>query len=248
MRSLSESVSVRLTVVVLAYVVPLLAQPAPRPAQTPQAIAPFDITGYWVSVVTEDWRFRLLTPPKGDYNSVPLNPQGIRLADAWDPAKDQAEGNACKAYGAPAIMRVPGRIHITWQDPATLKFEMDAGTQTRLFSFGEPQGRGGDWQGISKASWDMTAGPGNTARGGSLQVITTGLKPGYLRKNGVPYSAGTVLTEYYDRTDETNGDSWLVVTTLVDDPTYLATRFITSTHFKKQASAAGWSPSPCEAR
>jgi hypothetical protein len=226
---------------------PALAQQAARP-QTAEAIAPFDITGYWVSVVTEDWRFRMVTPPKGDYNSVPLNDEARKIADAWDPAKDEADGNACKAYGAPAIMRIPGRVHVTWQDPETLKFEMDAGRQTRLFSFGQPQGPPGGWQGISKASWDMIAGAGNPARGGSLQVVTNGMKPGYLRKNGVPYSANAVVTEYYDRTQETNGDSWLVVTTIVDDPTYLATRFITSTHFKKEASAAGWAPSPCEAR
>ncbi len=235
----------------LLFVLPAPAQQAvasTQPPQTAESIAPFDITGYWVSVVTEDWRFRMLTPPKGDYNSVPLNDAARKIADAWDASKDEAEGNACKSYGAPAIMRVPGRVHVTWQDPNTLKFEMDAGTQTRLFYFGEAKGAGGGWQGISKASWDMIAGAGNPARGGSLQVVTTGMKPGYLRKNGVPYSGSAVLTEYYDRTEETNGDSWLVVTTIVDDPTYLATRFITSTHFKKQANAAGWSPSPCEAR
>jgi hypothetical protein len=229
----------------------LAALPAPaqqNPGQTAQAIEPFDPTGYWVSVVTEDWRFRMVTPPKGDYNSVPLNPAGAKLADAWDPAKDEAEGNACKSYGAPAVMRVPGRLHVTWQDPNTLKFELDAGTQTRLFHFGQPPNRAADWQGTSKASWDMIAGPGNPARGGSLEVVTTGMKAGYLRKNGVPYSANAVLTEYYNRTEETNGDSWLVVTTIVDDPTYLATRFITSTHFKKQANAEGWAPSRCEAR
>ena len=175
----------------LLFVLPAPAQQAvasTQPPQTAESIAPFDITGYWVSVVTEDWRFRMLTPPKGDYNSVPLNDAARKIADAWDASKDEAEGNACKSYGAPAIMRVPGRVHVTWQDPNTLKFEMDAGTQTRLFYFGEAKGAGGGWQGISKASWDMIAGAGNPARGGSLQVVTTGMKPGYLRKNGVPYS------------------------------------------------------------
>ena len=55
---------------------------------TPRAAAPVDLTGYWVSVVTEDWRFRMVTPPKGDYASVPLNAEARRVADAWDPSKD----------------------------------------------------------------------------------------------------------------------------------------------------------------
>src|SRR5437762_10120263 len=122
------------------------------PTATPKALSPSDFTGYWVSVVTEDWLYRMVTPAKGDYSSVPINPEGRKLADAWDPAKDEAEGNPCKAYGAPAIMRVPGRLHITWQDDNTLKIETDAGRQKRLLHFrGSPAGQGGDWQGVSIA-------------------------------------------------------------------------------------------------
>jgi hypothetical protein len=90
--------------------------------------------------------------------------------------------------------------------------------------------------------------PGPAPRGGSLKVVTTGLKPGYLRKNGVPYSAETSLTEYFDRFDLPNGDSLLVVSTEVVDPTYLVQPFWTSTHFKKQNDASGWNPAPCSAR
>src|SRR5580698_3732546 len=53
--------------------------PAPAPAaKTPHSIAPIDLTGYWVSVVTEDWRYRMMVPDKGDYQSVPLNPEGTK--------------------------------------------------------------------------------------------------------------------------------------------------------------------------
>ena len=124
------------------------------PPPTPQAAARIDITGYWVSLVTEDWRYRQFTPPKGDYESVPINPAGKKVADAWDPAKDEAAGEQCKAYGAAGLMRMPTRLHITWQDDNTLKLETDAGTQTRIFHFGPAQGAGGDWQGVSSASWD----------------------------------------------------------------------------------------------
>jgi hypothetical protein len=219
---------------------------------TAKAAAPIDLTGYWVSVVTEDWRWRMMTPPKGDFASIPTNPAGTQVGQQWDPAKDEAAGEQCKSYGAPAIMRVPGRVHVTWDDDTTLKVEMDAGQQTRLFHFGafQPPTGPATWQGNSVASWE-TAGRGRgggAAAGGSLKVVTTGLRPGYLRKNGYPYSDKTTVTEYYDRTNESNGDSWLIVTTIVNDPVYLAQEFITSTHFKKEANADGWNPQPCTAR
>jgi hypothetical protein len=216
---------------------------------TPKAMAPLDLTGYWVSVVTEDWLYRMVTPKKGDYTSVPLNAEGRKMADAWDPAKDEAAGNQCKAYGAPALMRIPGRLHIAWQDDSTLKVETDAGTQTRLFQFNASAAvSGGDWQGASIANWEIVAGARAPVPGAGLKVTTTRIKPGYLRRNGVPYSANALLTEYYDRVNEANGDSWLMVKTIVEDPAYLNVPFITSTHFKKQADSRGWNPTPCSAR
>jgi hypothetical protein len=230
------------------------------PPPTPKASAPVDLTGYWVSVVTGDWRFRMITPPKGDFTSMPLNAEARKIANDWDPARDEAAGEQCRSYGAPALLRVPGRLHITWQDDQTLKLEMDSGQQTRMFYFGAPQSKGGDWQGVSKASWEFMAGTitttdggraglgGADRRAGSLKVVTTNLKPGYLRKNGVPYSANAILTEYFDRVMEPNSDSYIVVTSTVEDPQYLNTPFMLSTHFKKQPDAAGWNPTPCSAR
>src|SRR3954469_10086058 len=112
---------------------------APQPPQTARASAPVDITGYWVSLVTEDWRFRMIMPAKGDYASVPITPEAKRVADMWDPAKDEAAGEQCRAYGAAAIMRMPTRLHITWADDNTLKVETDAGQQTRLLHFNAAQ-------------------------------------------------------------------------------------------------------------
>jgi hypothetical protein len=232
------------------------SQQPPAPAR---AVAPVDLTGYWVSIVTEDWRWRMMTPAKGDYASVPLNAEGTRAADTWDPAKDEVAGEQCRSYGAPAIMRVPGRLHVTWQDDNTLRIDTDAGTQTRLFHFGrsgsDPKSGSGPanatWQGHSVALWEPGGGGRRGAPptlAGSLKVVTSGLRPGYLRKNGVPYSANTILTEYYNATHEDNGDSWLIVTTVVQDARYLNGRFFTSSHFKKVPDAAGWKPTPCAAR
>ena len=255
----------------LALGVSLAAQQAPP--GTPRALAPIDLTGNWVSIVTEDWRFRMVTPPKGDYASVPLNAAARAVADKWDPAKDEAEGNACKSYGAANIMRVPGRLKISWDNDTTLKIETDAGQQTRLPHFGGTPSGEPSWQGYSVATWEPAGGaaagrggggggrggaggaPGGggpgvaaPARGGSLKVVTTRLKEGYLRKNGVPYSENTTVTEYFDRHSEPDGSQWFTVTTIVDDPKYLAQNFITSTHFKKEADASKFSPSPCKAR
>jgi hypothetical protein len=214
-----------------------------------KAAAKEDLTGQWVSVVTEDWRYWMITPSKGDYSGVPLNAAARKLAESWDSAKDEAAGEACKAYGAPAVMRNPGRIRISWADDDTLKVETDAGIQTRLFYFKEPKSTGGDWQGVSQASWESLAGArGGSTATGALKVVTMKMKPGYLRKNGVPYSDNAVLTEYYDRTNESNGETWLIITTIVDDPAYLNQRFLTSTHFRKEEDLSRWNPTPCSAR
>ena len=228
----------------------LLAQGRGGPPRTPKDAAPIDLTGYWVAVVSEDWRFRMLTPPKGDYPDItPLNDAGKRIADAWDPAKDEVAGEQCKGYGALNIMRIPARLHVTWANDTTLKMEIDAGTQTRLFRFNPPPPSGPpDWQGFSVANWEGPANPrGGT--GGSLKVVTEShLRPGYLQKNGVPYSPNAKMTEYFDIVKEPNGDQWLVVKSVIEDSVYLTRSLVRSTHFRKQADAKGWNPTPCSAR
>ena len=51
--------------------------------------------------------------------------------------------------------------------------------------------------------------------GGSLKVVTTRMRPGYLRKNGVPYGGNAVMTEYFESHAVPNGDRLLVVTTVI---------------------------------
>ena len=222
-----------------------------QPPKSPKESAPIDLTGYWAAVVTTDWRWRMTVPPKGDYQGIPVNAEARKLGDAWDPAKDEAAGEQCRSYGAPNIMRVPERIHITWTDDKTLKLETDAGQQTRVFSFGAAPGQGSDWQGISLASWDAVSfGNGLVSRdvpSGALKVVTTKFKPGYLQKNGVPYSANAVLTEYFDVIKDSSGD-YLVDSITFDDPTYLTSKYETAVNFKKQPDAAGWNPAPCTSR
>ena len=211
------------------------------PPATPRQAAPIDLTGYWVSPIIEDWKFRMVTPNKGVFDGLPLNPAGRKMGESWDPARDEAAGEQCRAYGAAAIMRLPGRLRISWQDDATLKVETDTGTQTRLFQFrGAPAAAEPSWQGQSAAQW-------NTA-GRSLRVVTTNLRAGYVRKNGAPYSEKATVTEFWDLHTLPNRDQWLTITTRVDDPVYFTRPYITSSDFRKLPNAAGWAPTPCSAR
>jgi len=221
------------------------------PPQAARESAAIDLTGYWVSVITEDWKFRMVTPKKGVYDTLPLNAEGRKVGDSWDPARDEAAGEQCRAYSAANIMRMPTRLHITWEDANTLKIDTDAGTQTRLFRFGAAGSTAPaadpSWQGRSVATWQYAPGRGAPRRG-NLKVITTNLRPGYVRRNGAPHSKDAVVTEYFDVNALPNGDAWLTVTTRVEDPVYLTRPYLTSSDFKKLPSAAGWNPSPCAVR
>jgi hypothetical protein len=219
------------------------------PAPAARDAAAVDLTGYWVSVIEEDWKYRMVTPKKGVYDALALNAEGRRVGDTWDPARDEAAGEQCRAYGAANIMRLPGRLHFTWQDANTLRLDLDAGTQTRLFYFGMAPAPGdASWQGHSIAQWEYAPGGRGATRGGNLKVVTTNLRAGYVRKNGAPYSSQAVVTEYYDLNVMPNGDQWLTVTSKVEDVLYFSRPYITTSDFKKLPGASGWNPTPCSAR
>ncbi len=268
------------------------------PPPTPKAQAPIDLTGYWTAVVTEDWHVRMLTPPKGDFGSgvagtienpgvgvigsgpnpsdkgnIPYKAAAAQMAMKWDPAKDEAEGNACKGYGAPGLMRLPTHLHITWPDENTLQIDADFGTQSRIFHFGPPADQGRldysnatlfpsqpqkleppagvepSWQGYSIGTWTIMGGRGTTfERGGSLKVVTTKLKPGYYWKNGMPYSANAVLTEYFRVMELPDRSQWIRLTQIVDDPDYLTQPWIVNYAFKKLPDGSKWNPTPCSVK
>ena len=230
--------------------------PPAGPPPSPQASAPIDLTGYWVAIVNEDWRWRMVTPPKGDYASVPISPEGRKVADTWDTSKD----GSCLAFGAAGLMRMPTRLHITWENDNTLKVDTDNGQQTRRLVFNKsmapPSAK--SLQGFSVAEWERPAagrggGGGGGGQGappaqsfGNLKVVTTQLSGGWLRRNGVPYSEDTTMLEFFDRFAAPDKSEWLVVTTIVNDPKYLAQEFVTSTHFRREPNASKWDPTPCK--
>jgi hypothetical protein len=197
---------------VLSFTWCITAIAADAPASAREA-APHDLTGNWVSLVTEDWRYRMMTAPAGDFPGVPLTPLAQQIANAWDPEADIAAGLACKAYGAGGIMRIPTRLQIRWASDNVLSIETDAGKQTRLLKFG-----------------------------------TTSMQPGYFRRNGIPYGEQARMTEYFELVTETNGDQYLIVISVLEDPQHLTQPVITSTNFKREPDDSKWNPSDCVAK
>ena len=243
----------------LSLLVSLAFAPTAQAQDSPREAAPTDLIGNWVSPIMEDWRWRMVTPLLGDAHSIPLRSIGRDSVDNWDPARDEAAGLACIAYGAPGMMRMPGRIQVSWEDDNTLKIEKDYGMQTRLLQFNPGEPGEASRQGHSVAQWDPGVGPppfglngaGTEPRIGTqsktLIVETSNLLAGYLRKNGVPYSDQTTVTEYFDTFTAVDGTEWFTITTFVEDPVYLAVPFVTTTDYKREADDSGWNPEPCSA-
>jgi hypothetical protein len=255
------------------------AQGASAPV-TPRSAAQIDLTGYWVSLVTEDWRYRMADPPAGDFGSIPLNRNAYEAMRKWSPPSAEEKTPACSdQFGAPAIMRQPGRLHIEWQGDTALRIDVESGGQPRVLKFADFLPPGGfatseapaalasfhespdskSLQGTSIAAWtkqDQSFGfelfgrtgtrPPTPARGGSLMVVTSGLLPGLLQKNGVPYSENTVMKEFFDVLSLPDSRQLLIVTTVIEDPQYLVEPDITSTQFLRETSAANWAPTSCK--
>jgi hypothetical protein len=227
--------------------------PPPPDLRSARERAPFDLAGQWVAVVTEDWRWRMVTPPVGDSASIPLNPHGLAATAAWDFELDRRESNFCRAYGPPGLIRQPTRLRIDWEDADTLRLQFDAGNQTRRLRFAPHASGERSLQGDSVAKWfRQTQSRGVFAAqtpdtGGSLQVRTTNLTAGYLRPNGVPYSERATLKEFFSTFTLPDGNgTWLIVTTVVNDPEYLASDLLMSTQFKKETSRSSWNPRQCD--
>jgi hypothetical protein len=184
-----------------------------------------------------------------------LNAAGKAKADTWDVSQD----GSCKAFGVAGVMRMPTRLHISWAADDILKIETDAGEQLRTLYFNKakmPAAGERTLQGRSLAVWQhslpfgdggLGGAPLNVPQpGGSLMVTTTDFLPGWLRRNGVPYSENAELTEWYDRFPTPDGNEWFVVTTIVKDPMYLRAPFVTSSHFRREPDGSKWHPTPCK--
>tara|TARA_R110000824_G_scaffold336_1_gene1691 strand:- start:112504 stop:113289 length:786 start_codon:yes stop_codon:yes gene_type:complete len=245
-------------VILSLFSVSAFAQRGGAPAGPPpsaQQAAAFDMTGYWVSVVTEDWRWRMLVAEPGDVeNGIPLSPAGRALAEAWRP--DDNELESCLVFGGAGIMRYPGRLHISWEDEETLRVDFSAGEQSRLLHFNaaaDSTAMTPSLQGYTTANWYKErqtrglgfGGPVRSFEGGNLRSVTRNLRPAFLQRNGIPYSDQTSIEDSYKVIDAPNGDRWLIITSVVTDPVNLQQKWITSTNFKYEENGDNWDPIAC---
>jgi len=223
--------------------------------------APVDLTGYWVSQVTEDYIERMF--PDSPASGTPQSGRGGGgRGGGRGAAGATAPADPCRVYGAGGSMRLPGRLNISWADDNTLKIEMDSGKQTRLFHFGvaQPPDSEKSLQGYSIAAWEGGGG-GRGGRGGgggggggggaaapatrwgSLNVVTTNLKSGYLLTSRSVYSENATLTEYFSRHTDF-GQDYLTVVAIITDPG--GGNHTTSSTFKKEPNGSKFSPTGCD--
>jgi hypothetical protein len=134
-----------------------------------------------------------------------------------------------------------------WQGPGVGRGgEIPAGNQNAVARGGQVVVPGGGGQGLRGGP--PPRGQQSILRGGSLKVVTTQFREGYLRKNGVPYSERAVFTEFWDMHTLPNGAKYLVNTNVVEDPVYLQVPFQSAIHYTFERDTAKWAPTPCDAR
>ena len=183
-----------------------------------------------------------------------MNPAAQKIADAWDPAKDEAAGEQCKAYGAPGLMRGPTRLRITWLDDDTLKLETrlrDADAAVRLPRRPRRRaprpGRASRWRsGSSRAAAGAAAAP---RFGAHEDRSPRSCGPATCARTASRTATGTVFTEYWDLHTETNGDNYLVVTNIGERPDLPAGALDYGAALQARTGRRRkWDPAPCDAR
>jgi hypothetical protein len=203
---------------------------------------------------------RMVVPGPGEYIGIPINLKAKQYADAWRAGPDEAAGKQCEAYGGGTILLVPEQLHISWQDDNALRVQSDAGMQDWVLHF-QPGAEdvssiAASRQGYAAAKWDLSRvlPPGQFGVGeqsqpapryGSLDVEVSHLLPGLLRKNGVPYSGETTVSEFWEQHPGPAGAQYLIISMVLSDPVYLTSPYYTAASFEKQADGSGWDPTPC---
>jgi len=200
-----------------------------------------DLAGEWAPVFHEDQPERGPGPEIGDYLGIPLNDAARLRADSWDASLLALPEHQCKPHPSDYGMRGPANTrwwkdvdqatqqtiawhtHISWQAPERTIW-MDGRPHP-------PEFAAHTWQGFSTGKWE----------GDMLTITTTHLKAGWIRRNGVPRSDRSTVTEHIIR----HGDhlTWMVV---VNDPVYLTEPFVRTTDFNLNLQQ-NIAPYPCEA-
>lgn len=194
-------------------------------ASTP-AFAQVDLIGSWNARFHEDQPERVPGPSLGDYVGLPINDSARAFAEAWDASRLTVPEHQCRAHAVPYIYRGPLNLRI-WeerdprtQDVVAIHHDMSNFQQRRtVWMDGRPHPSANaehTWMGFSTGTWE----------GDTLVVRTTHIKQMWHRRNGLPQSDKTVLTERYTR----HGDFFTLVT-ITDDPVYLTEPLVKTTNF-----------------
>ena len=189
------------------------------------ASAQFDITGSYNAIFHEDQPERIPGPSLGDYLGLPINDSARAFADAWDASRLTVPEHQCRAHSSPYILRGPLNMRI-WdeRDPETqqvVAFHIDISNfQQRRTVWMDGRAHPSrfaehTWMGFSTGRWE----------GETLVVTTTHIKQMWHRRNGLPQSDQTTLTERFSL-----HGSVLTHVTYTDDPVYLTEPLVKTTN------------------
>ena len=201
----------------IAAAIVLLAAPAS---------AQVDLSGTWNTIRHEDEPDRGPGVGLGDYTGIPLTDGARLFAESWDASRLTMYEQQCRVHTSPYIYRGPLNLRI-WEekDPKTqeviaIKHYISTYEQTRtIWMDGRPHPPAHaphTWMGFSTGRWENDR----------LVVKTTHIKQGWHRRNGVPQSDKTTMTEHYVR-----HDNQLTHIEIIHDPVYLTEPFVKTQHF-----------------
>jgi len=168
-------------------------------------------------------------PEIGDYGGVPINEAARLFGLSYDASRLTLRQHQCDGYVAPYQIRAIGNAR-AWEerDPHTHRLtaihwynQTFEGKRT-IWMDGRPHPPAyapHTWMGFSTGRFVDNA----------LEVQTTHLKQGWLRRNGLPESDQATMVEFFLR----HGDR-LTHTAVVTDPVYLAEPFVKTTDFFRQ--------------
>ena len=196
------------------------------------ASAQVDLSGNWNTRQHEDQPDRGPGVGLGDYAGMPITDAGRQWAESWDASRLTNYEQQCRVHAVHYIYRGPLNVRI-WEekDPKTqdviaIKHYISTYEQTRtIWMDGRPHPPAWaphTWMGFSTGRWE----------GDRLIVETTHIKQGWHRRNGVPASDQTTLTEYFIR----HGNYFTHVQ-VIKDPVYLSEPMIKTVHFEQNPRA-----------
>jgi hypothetical protein len=188
------------------------------------AAAQMEFSGEWAPVQDED---NTGNPYVGEFLGIPLSRAGSLRAQAWDASLYTLPEWQCRPHGAKYISRGPSQVRI-WKEVDAVSRQITAYHAEWLRSVDNPYFMDGrphpvsdlvphTWGGFSTAVFE----------GELLKITTTHLKEDYYRRNGVPSSDQTTMTQYWIR----RGD-YLTWITIAYDPVYLTEPMIRSSEYR----------------